>query len=127
MTRRTHARFIAIPPRRLVAAALLAVQIVSVSACSFAGQPVGVQRYRVIDDRTLSVLSTTGPGYETWIDSVIESPTTVVVAAKMRPNGFDQKAPGAGEDVWLTIHLQAPLGDREVIDAAGNQPVPIVP
>jgi hypothetical protein len=92
-----------------------------------AGQAIPISGYRVVDDQTISVRSQTGPGYETWVDSVVESTSTIRVAAKYRAQGFDQQGAAEGQYVWLTIHLQAPLGDRDVIDAAEGARVPLVP
>jgi hypothetical protein len=96
------------------------------AACAVlgSGQSVGVRGYRLVDEDTLSVLTTTAAGYETWVSSVQENPNQVVVEVRFKaPVGAG--APG-GQDLWLTVDLKAPLGDRSVIDAAGDS-VPVVP
>jgi hypothetical protein len=86
--------------------------------CACAWEPVRIRGYRLIDDRTLSVLSEVGtPGYETWLASVAEESTRVIVEARTRQTEYGNIA-GGGQDVWLTVVLQTPLLDREVFDAA---------
>lgn len=90
-----------------------------VVGCALApGDPVHVRGYRLVDDRTLTVLSEVGtPGFETWLASVTEEPTRVVVEARTRQIEYGNIT-GVGQDIWLAVVLQAPLGDREVVDAA---------
>jgi hypothetical protein len=101
----------------------------AVAGCSLfagSGQPSPIWGYRIVNDRTLSVLASTGEKTETWVASVQETPTTVVIEVRSRSTGN-----GAGglvaQDIWLTVKLDAPLGTRSVIDADGNAPVGPVP
>jgi hypothetical protein len=85
------------------------------------GQPIRTYGYRAIDERTISIESVTGACAETWA-SVSETPTAVIVEARRRNVTGDCSGVGAGVEIWLTLHLQAPLGEREVIDALTRAP-----
>ena len=102
--------------------ALLAFALLSpLVACSFSpGQQVHIRAYRQIDDRMLLVLSEVAtPGYKTWLASVAESPASVILEARTRQTELGRPARGS-RDLWLTVVLQAPLGKRQVIDAAAG-------
>ncbi len=73
--------------------------VVVLASCSLSpGEPQYVRGYRLVDDRTVSVLADTSSGVEP-----------------------------VGEDIWLTLMLSAPLGNREVIDAVTKRAVEAVP
>jgi hypothetical protein len=99
----------------------------SLLGCSFApGERTPVWEYRIIDDRTLSIRSDTAGGWETWVATVVETEASVIVEVRTRMTGGGAGV-FPGQPIWLTVPLKAPLGDREVIDAAVNKPVDPVP
>src|SRR5829696_1947945 len=113
-------------PRRAFSLVVLVATAWSLLGCSLApGERTRVWDYRIVDDRTLSVQSVTAGGWETWIASVVETETSVIVEVRTRTTGMGAGALG-GQGVWLTVSLDAPLGDREVIDAAVNEPVELM-
>jgi hypothetical protein len=92
--------------------------------CSVFGESVRIQGYRVADKDTINVLATTADGWETWVASVQETETRVVVEVRTRrPQGAGVFP---GQDLWLTIDLEEPLGDRSVTDASTNFGVSLV-
>lgn len=106
---------------RGIMALLAAALVSSLVACALGpGQQVRIRGYLLIEDRTLLVLSEVAtPGHETWVASVVESSTSVIVEARTRQTGLTA-LPRSRQDVWLTVVLQAPVGKREVIDAADS-------
>lgn len=93
--------------------------------CSLLGQSIGIRGYRLVDQDTITVLTSTASGWETWVSSVQESPTRVVVEVRTkRPDGAGADV---GQDLWLTIELESPLGDRPIIDASADAALPLVP
>src|SRR5712675_1309863 len=103
------------------AAILLALSALLACAPSDSSQPSPIFAYRQIDERTINVRASTDTGWETWVASVDQTPTAVVVAVRTRaPIGGS--APVAKE-LWLTVKLDAPLGNRRVFDAIGPTPM----
>jgi hypothetical protein len=114
-------------PRTALALVVLVGTTWSLIGCSLApGERTRVWEYRIVDDRTLSVQSLTAGGWETWVASVVETETSVIVEVRTRMTGMGA-GPLGGEAIWLTVPLEAPLGGRAVIDAAVNKPVELVP
>jgi hypothetical protein len=113
--------------RSRVVGLILALQVVSLLGCGI-GQdhPSPIFGYRLLDDRTLSVLASTGAGYETWVESVVETATSVVVDVRYRVSQLGGDGDVA-HDLWLTVPLRAPLGDRTVLDAINETPIEALP
>lgn len=112
-------------PQVGIAAGSVLVAACVLLGCSVLGQSIGIRGYRPVDQDTISVLATTANGWETWVSSVQESPTRIVVEVRTKPPQGAGAFPG--QDLWLTVDLESPIGDRPVIDAAGNASVPLVP
>lgn len=103
---------------------LLAVGWLALGCALDAGQPTPIGEFRLDDDQTLSVLSTTAPGWETWVASVVETETAVIVEVRTRnTDPLGGAGVGLGTPIWLTVRLQAPLGARQVLDGVGGKPV----
>jgi hypothetical protein len=112
---------------RLVRCGAILLTLSALLACSPSdtSQPSPIFGYRQIDERTISVKASTDTGWETWVTSVDQTPTAVVVAVRTRaPIGGS--APVAKE-LWLTVKLDAPLGNRGVFDAIGPTQMDLVP
>ena len=71
----------------------------------------------------IAVLTATASGWDTWVDSVDETTDKVVVHVRTQMR-VGSGAPVAVR-VWLTVTLNAPLGNRTVIDGAANTVVPL--
>jgi hypothetical protein len=106
------------------AVTVLAV-VCALLGCSVFAQTEAIRGFRLVDQQTIIVLARTASGWETWVSSVQESPTRVVVEVRTKPPLGVSGLPG--QDLWLTVDLKAPLGDRDVFDAAGSAAVSLVP
>jgi hypothetical protein len=85
-----------------------------VAAIRLGDVTVPIYYYRVINDRTLVVGSTTGPWTWLRITKVSETSTSVTVEARH----LSAPLPGFGDEaVELTVILRDPIGDRTLIDA----------
>ncbi|MDL2335042.1 MAG: hypothetical protein QFC55_03295 [Chloroflexota bacterium] len=83
-------------------------------------RPWTIERYRVVDDRTLLVTVASGPLDWTRVTSVVETPSSVEITV----TSFRPPAPGTGGPaIELAVQLAVPLADRTVIDASSGQPV----
>ena len=78
--------------------------------------------YRVVDDRTLAVGTTTGRGAWTRVSSVVETPTTVTITVSSFLLQLGAGT-GAGVPVESIVKLRDPIGSRSVIDGSSGQPV----
>jgi hypothetical protein len=105
---------------------VLALSALLACSPSDTSQPSPIFAYRQIDERTISVKASTDTGWETWVASVDQTPTTVVVSVRTRVTSFGAGAPVAKE-LWLTVKLDAPLGNRGVFDAIGPTQMDLVP
>ena len=110
-TRRLRPRWLVVP----IAVALIFLFVRALD------QPAPIFYYHVVDDRTLIVGSVTGSGTWTRIVSVSETESSITVSI----GSLRAPLPGTGgEIVELTVRLQAPLGERSVIDGRSGVPVP---
>jgi hypothetical protein len=78
-------------------------------------RPDPIDYYRLVGDRTIVVGTLTGVATWSRVSSVTETPTSVVVA--VRSFRFPVPAPAAGIPIEYVVTLEAPLGDRTVVDA----------
>jgi hypothetical protein len=60
------------------------------------------------------------------VASVLETDATVTVEVRTRRADWGAGT-SVGIPIWLSIELEAPLGDRRVIDAVTNTPVDLAP
>lgn len=110
--------------RRWVAVALVVVLVVLVFvAYRLLDSATWIDYYRPLDDRTVAVGTTSGPGAWTRVTSVTETTTTVTITVSSL---FVQLGPGtaAGVTYESVATLQDPLGGRTVIDGSSGLPVP---
>jgi hypothetical protein len=110
--------------RRWVAVGLVVVLVVLV----FVGyrlldSATRIDYYRPLDDRSVAVGTTSGPGAWTRVTSVTETATTVTITVSSL---FIQLGPGTAEGVAYesVARLQDPLGSRTVLDGSSGLPVP---
>lgn len=104
----------------LVGAAMaVAVGVVSVYALIPASQ-LAVNHYVVVDADTLVISTVTGDGQTLRVD-VAESPTEVRLTVNSFTWPFGAKS-DLGRDVELAVELDAPLGDRPVVDSFHTVP-----
>ena len=96
------------------------------AACSAPGQPAPIFGYRVEAGNQISVLTSTAPGWQTWVYSTEEASDRVVVHVRTRDTQVGAGAPVA-ERIWLSVPLKEPLGTRTVIDGAANTAVAPAP
>lgn len=92
-------------------------------ACSSEG-PTPLHGYRLVNDRLLHVQAVTNRNFVTWLESVEETPTNVVISMVTRSGGFEG---GSAEAFWIAVPLDAPLGNRVVLNAAGHTPIARIP
>jgi hypothetical protein len=88
------------------------------------GAPRLATYYRVVDDSTIAVGTTTGPREWTRVTSVSESDSAIMIEIKSLSVPF-VAGTGVGRDVELTVQLSSPLGERVVQD--GFRMVPTLP
>lgn len=98
---------------------LVAAGVVAAAGAVFAvmDRPAPLDYYRLVGDRTIVVHTITGRATWTRVSSVSESPTSVVVTVRSFRIPF-VPASGVGIPIEFVITLEAPLGDRTVVDAA---------
>ena len=86
------------------------------------GSGGGSAQSRVIDTHSIGLEVTTGDNTWARVTGVQETPTEVQVTVQSIALPFLPRA-AIGHDVFLTVELQQPLGDRRVVDPSG-QPIP---
>ena len=87
------------------------------------GVPTGVEWYRLADEDTLVIGTTTGgSGTWTWVRHVGETDETVKIA--VRTVNLPLPMGAIDSPLELTIDLEQPLGERTVLDADLGEPVP---
>lgn len=101
--------------RWFIAAAVVVTAVWALMAIYDRAQPLDY--YRLVGDRTIVVGTITGRGTWTRVSSVTETPISIVVAVRSFPIPFVPAA-GVGIPIEFVITLEAPLGDRTVVDAA---------
>jgi hypothetical protein len=85
-------------------------------------QPVTLESYRIVDPRELVVSGYGSSTARTNLSDVTETGSTVSI----RVDAFTfELGPGTalGEPLDVIVHLEAPLGDRTVIDGSTGQEV----
>jgi hypothetical protein len=92
-------------------------------ACSSEG-PTPLAGYRLVGDRMLHLRAVTNPNFSTLVESVEETPGNVVISVVTRAGGFEA---GSTEEFWIAVQLDAPLGNRIVLNANGNTPIGRLP
>lgn len=92
-------------------------------ACSSEG-PTPLTGYRLVSDQMLHVRAATNPNFSTWVESVEETPANVVISMVTRSGGFEA---GSTEELWIAVQLDAPLGNRIVLNANGHTPIARIP
>ena len=116
------------PSRRV--RGLLLVILAALAAVAFffvaVDHPVPIERYRVRDDDTI-VISVFGGGnwYWTRVASVDVTPTTVSITVRTTEVDFLPHT-DIGINYEFVVDLDAPLGDRVVVDTVTDAAVPLV-
>jgi hypothetical protein len=104
-----------------LSAALLIVALLAGGAFLVLDRPWDIESYRVVDDHTLVV--TTSSGWLDWtrVTSVTENATSVVVSMR----SFRLPLPGTGGAATdFTVTLRDPIGGRGVVDSSTGLPIP---
>jgi hypothetical protein len=108
------------PVVRAAAVVVVVVLLVALAAEAVLDRPWDIETYRVVDDSTLVL--TTSSGWLDWtrVTSVSETPTSVTIAMK----SLRLPLPGTGGPATdFTVQLASPLDNRTVIDASTGQDV----
>jgi hypothetical protein len=107
--------------RRWVAVVAV-VLVLAVAAVHSLDSPSWIYYYRVVDERTLIVGTSAGPGAWTRVTSVIETPSTVTITVSSL---VVQLGPGTavGVNAESTAKLRDPIAGRTVIDGSSGLPV----
>jgi hypothetical protein len=86
-------------------------------------RPSALYGYRVVDERTLAVMSTEGPGAWTRVGSVVETPSSVTVTIR---SVLVRLLPGTAEGIPVrsVIALRDPVDGRQVIDGSSGVAIP---
>jgi len=107
---------------RTLAILVLAVLAIAAGAELLLDKPSSIDVYRVVDQRTLVLVTHSGWLDWTRVTSVVETPTSVTI--QLKDFRWDFFLPGTGgQPTDFTVTLSAPLGDRQVIDASTGQPI----
>jgi hypothetical protein len=106
--------------RRWIAVAVVLVLVVmAIRALDSASW---IQYYRVVDDQTLVVGTTEGPGAWTRVTNITETPSTVTITVSSL---LIRLGPGTavGIPVESVAKLHDPIGNRTVLDGSSGLPV----
>jgi len=106
----------------IAVALMLLVVVVGAIAYSLLDKPNAIDYYRLADDSTLCLGSTSGPGANVRVTSVVETSQSVTIIVK----GFDVAlgpSTGVGYLYESVAQLRDPLNGREVIDGSDGQSV----
>ncbi|MGH2406464.1 MAG: hypothetical protein ACRDF7_00105 [Candidatus Limnocylindrales bacterium] len=102
--------------------ALIVVLVLVLTGVRLLDSDSWIYYYRVVDDQTLVVGTTEGPGAWTRVTSVMETPSTVTITV----SSFLFR-PWAGTAVGIPVEsiarLHDPLGSRTVLDGCSGLPV----
>jgi hypothetical protein len=96
------------------------------AACGPQGQASPIFGYRSEGSNRIAVRVSTADGWQTWVDSVDVTATTVVVHVRTRNTNTGSGIYPA-EFIWLPIALPTDLAERVVIDGTSNTAVPLEP
>jgi hypothetical protein len=100
--------------------ALVVVTLVAAGTWLVLDRPWDIESYRVVDDHTLVV--TTSSGWLDWtrVTSVTESTSSVVISLRK----FRLPLPGTGGPATdFTVTLREPIGGRAVVDAGTGREI----
>ena len=110
---------IPMPGRRWLVVVVVLVLVV-VATIHFLDRPNSIEFYRLIDQQTIGLETSAGPGSWTRVTSLVETPSSVTVIVSTIEISF-----GPGADVRgfveATAKLSSPLGDRVVVDGSSGQ------
>jgi len=112
------ARSIRDPLRRALGVPALAILLVLALAVSL-DRPLRLDFYRVIDEQTLAVGTSTGRTAWTRVASVVETPETVTIFVRQIEVSLGPTT-GAAYPIELVAKLRAPLGSRIVHDGSSG-------
>lgn len=86
-------------------------------------QPLELVSYRVVDPQTLDLVGYGAQSEWTHVTGVTETDATVTIAVNhLAFEPFPHT--DAGYRISVKVHLNAPLGNREVIDGSTGFPIP---
>jgi hypothetical protein len=105
-------------------AVLLAVAVAAVALAVVAlDRPSALYGYRVIDEHTVAVTSTEGPGAWTRVGSVVETASSVTITIR---SVLVRLLPGTAEGIPArsVIALRDPIDGRQVIDGSSGAAIP---
>ena len=107
--------------RRRIVLAFLAV-IAVVAAYHLLDVPTRIYSYRVVDDRTVVLGTTSGRGAWMRVTGINETPVTVTITVSSL---FIQLGPGTAEGIAYesVARLHDPLGSRTVVDGSDGHTV----
>jgi hypothetical protein len=102
---------------------LLAVAIIAIAAFGLAwflylrpgGGPITIDYYRIVDEDSIIIGTTTGACDESRVTEVAETPHSVTITVHSFTFDFGP-CPGVGIPIELAVELDRPLGDRPVFD-----------
>ena len=86
----------------------------------FGAGPDPIDSYRLIDDDTIAIMTTTGDLTWTRVTSVHETETQVEIT--VRSVTVPLPMASVAFPLELTVSLREPLGDRQVMDGSGHSP-----
>ncbi|MFL5708838.1 MAG: hypothetical protein ACJ77Y_07605 [Chloroflexota bacterium] len=110
--------------RRWVVAGLIVV--LALATLRLLYQPVALQSYRMLDPQALVVTGYGAATARTNLSDVTETGSTVSI--RVDAFAFELGPSGAlGHPLEVVVHLDAPLGDRSVIDGSTGQEIPAAP
>jgi hypothetical protein len=101
----------------------VAVVILLVAGCWLASRPfdrtLSISHYRVVDETTIRVGVTTSKWAWTRVTDVEEAASSVRITVKSLTHPLPQG--DIGYEIELTVQLDRPLGDREVVDGHDSE------
>ena len=99
------------------------IVVLSLATLRLLYQPVALQSYRILDPQALVVRGFAGATARTNLSDVTETVSTVSI----RVDAFTFElgpSTAQGHALDVVVHLDAPLGDRTVIDGSTGQEIP---
>lgn len=107
--------------RRWLALGLIAVMAIAVFRYEDRAQTIDF--YRVVDQQTILVDTSTPPTAWTRVTGVTENPTTIAITVSTIALTLPVAQADTRGFITLTVTLRDPLGDRAVIDGSNGLPV----
>ena len=108
--------------QRLGCLILAAIVVLVPLAFGLRGTVIRIESYRLLEADTIAAEVTHGNLDWTRVGATVESESAVTVEVRMSTVPVPQA--GVGYSLVLTVELEAPLGDRRVIDASTFAEVP---